>query len=94
MYGNYSEVDGALLAIEKFVEPRSARFDCIDGRFSAIREGYLANDLLYVNLLHGIESPQFVFEIFLVKCSSQIDNVQDTDFTLLQNDPLTIYSVK
>lgn len=94
MYGNYRQVDEALLAIENFVEPRSAHFDCIDGLFAANRKGYLANDVLYVNWPQGIDNPKFVSEIFLVKCSSQENNVQGTDSILWQNDFLAIHNVK
>jgi hypothetical protein len=68
MYGNNKGVDDALIAIQRIIPPRSAKFICVDGLFAANSNGYLANDVAYVNWAKHITNSEHQSPEYVVTC--------------------------
>jgi len=91
MYGSDKSMDEALMALERYVPPRSAVFLCDDGLYAANTNGFLSNNRLFVSWPKGIAQGDFKQFQFLVLCA-EYKNRSTQGFRLIwKNEKLSLF---
>lgn len=91
MYILDNSIDEALLALEKYVPPNSARFFCHPGLYAANPNGFLSNHRLFVSWPKGITDNLSDSYQFIVLCSTDEMASREGLNKIWQNSAITIF---
>jgi len=91
MYVSDKSIDQALLALEKYVPPNSARFICHLGLYAANPAGFLSNHRLFVSWPKGITDNLSDSYQFVVLCSTDEMDNSDGLNRIWENQAITIF---